>query len=524
MGASNARELATAAGAYAGSHAAFERLVASVDSGEAEQMDHSDMERMLAEQGAKVLRQLYEDWVQKRSAGEPQEPVVDAAGTERTRKRTHTRELETIFGTVTVERTGYGVEGEKSLHPVDAALNLPEERYSLEVRRRAAIEASKTSFDETVETLGRYTGAHVPKRQVEELVQRAAQDFDAFYESRRVAPEPPHAAEGELLVITTDGKGVVMHKKDLRPATRKAAEGKPRGAMRTRLAKGEKPNRKRTATVAAVYTIAPYVRTPEQVLAALRRETERPEDRKARRPRPEDKRVWASVEHDPHDVVEEAYYDAFDRDPEAQKSWVVVVDGHEAQLGLHEAMAETYGVQPTIVLDIFHVLEYVWKAGHAFCVEGSRELEEWVFERIGRILQGRASHVAAGIRRSATRRKLSPTRRKPVDTCANYLLKYKDYLAYDRYLAAGMPIASGVVEGACRHLVNDRLGITGARWRLSSAEAVLRLRSLRSSGDFDDYWRFHEARERERNHQARYADGEIPQLAPTRAPDLKLLR
>jgi hypothetical protein len=513
----------TAPEPYAASHAAFERLVATVDNREAERMDQSDMERLLAEQGSEVLRQLLQDWVAKRAAAEVPEPVVDAEGRERTRKRVHTRELETIFGTVTVERTGYGAPGEESLHPLDAALNLPEERYSLEVRRRAAIEASKSSFDETVETLACYTAAHVPKRQVEELVQRAAQDFDAFYESRRQdLPEPTHAAEGSLLVITTDGKGVVMKKEDLRPATRKAAEKKPTSTLRTRLTRGEKRNRKRMATVAAVYTITPYVRKPAQVLAALQREQERLADRQPR-PRPEEKRVWASVEKDAAQVVEEAFHDAFDRDPDASKTWVGVVDGQEAQLALLESMAEKYGVKPTIVLDIFHVLEYVWKAGRAFCVEGGRELEEWVFERVGRILEGHATRVAAGMRRSATKRKLSRTRRAPVDTCANYLLKYQDYLAYDQYLAAGFPIATGVIEGACRHLVNDRLGITGARWRLTSAEAVLRLRSLRSSGDFDEYWRFHEAREHERNHQARYAGRPVSDLTPSAPPDLQLI-
>ena len=188
--------------------------------------------------------------------------MVDATGKERTRKRTQQRELETIFGTVEVQRTGYGAEGAASLHPLDAQLNLPDERYSLEVRRRAALEASKNSFDETVETLSRYTGAAIGKRQVEELVGRAAQDFDAFYQRRHqqaataqaaeAAAEPP-AATGAvpedavpedagpaagLLVISSDAKGVVMHRQDLRPATRKASERTPGSKLGTRPEQG----------------------------------------------------------------------------------------------------------------------------------------------------------------------------------------------------------------------------------------------------------------------------------------------
>ena len=130
-------------------------------------------------------------------------------------------------------------------------------------------------------------------------------------------------------------------------------------------------------------------------------------------------------------------------------------------------------------------------------------------ERLVRLLHGHSSHVAAGIRRSATLRKLSSEQRIPVDKCADYLLKYAEFLRYDQYLMAGLPIATGVIEGACRHLIKDRMDLTGARWSLGGAEAVLRLRSLRSSGDFEEYWRFHIERELERNHSVRYA-GPIP--------------
>lgn len=183
-----------------------------------------------------------------------------------------------------------------------------------------------------------------------------------------------------------------------------------------------------------------------------------------------------------------------------------------------------------IILDVFQVLEYLWKAAHALETEGTGELEQWVLERLLEILRGRASHVAAGMRRSATRRHLPKRERAPVDRCANYLLRYKHYLAYDQYLAAGLPIASGVIEGACRHLVKDRLGLTGARWRLAGAEAVLRLRALRASNDFDEYWRFHEAREYERNHRARSAGGKVPDMQlpagplPPKAPRLTRLK
>ena len=132
--------------------------------------------------------------------------------------------------------------------------------------------------------------------------------------------------------------------------------------------------------------------------------------------------------------------------------------------------------------------------------EGSPELAHWACTRVRSILEGKASRVAAAMRRAATVAGFSKDTRKPVDRCADYLLKYAPYLHYDRYLAAGYPIATGVIEGACRYLVRNRMELTGARWRLVGAEAVLKLRALRASGDFDAYWDFHEAREYERNH------------------------
>ena len=183
----------------------------------------------------------------------------------------------------------------------------------------------------------------------------------------------------------------------------------------------------------------------------------------------------------------------------------MLVDGLEQQISNIEKCMKKYGAQDVIlILDWIHVLEYVWKAAYGFFPNGGEAAEKWVAQRALAILKGKASNVAAGMRRSATLRKLSKAARKPVDTCADYLLKYSYMLRYDKFLAMGLPIATGVIEGACRHLVKDRLDITGARWGLAGAEAVLRLRSLHSSHDLDEYWDFHIAQELQRNHLVRY--------------------
>jgi hypothetical protein len=494
---------------FAAGREKFEEVVAYLKTKEVRGMKHSELERELEKRGREIMRELYQGYLDSRSPGEAQGEVRDAEGVARNEKRTHKRDLETVFGTVGVERKGYGRENARSLHPLDGELNLPKERYSHEVRRRVAEEAAKGSFDETVESVGQHSGAHVPKRQAEELVVRAAQDFDDFYAAReaKASSDGSGADEaGSILVLSTDGKGVVMRREDLRPATRQAAESR-RHKLAGRLSKGEKRNSKRMATVASVYTVAPHVRTAEQVASMLAPVHEEAEQE---RPRPEKKRVWASIEKSPEEVIEEAFREGLARDPNKKKVWVALVDGNKHQLRVLKKHARRYAVTLIVVLDVIHVLEYLWKAGLAMHAEGSKELQAWVYERFLSILRGGASNVAAGMRRSATLRQLDRQSRGAIDSCANYLLKYRKYLSYNEYLAQGLPIATGVIEGACRHLVKDRMDLTGARWSLQGAEAVLRLRALRSSHDFDEYWTFHEECERRRNHASNYAGGEVP--------------
>lgn len=506
-------QAAAAENFFASAEEKFEDLLAKMQADEAMHMNHSALEKVLETEGRELLRRVFENHLALRASQERtrgrEGPVVGADGQERDEQRGRERRLMSVFGPVTVPRVGCSAAGRGSLFPLDAELNLPTELYSHGVRRRSAEEAAKASFDEGVEAVGKTTGAAVPKRQFEEQVKLAATDFEAFYSTRETAAVSAVMESGAVLVITTDAKGVVMRTADLREATRKAAEGRQH-KLKRRMSKGEKRNAKRMAQVAAVYTIGRFCRTPEDIV----RELAPVRDAVQKRPRPEHKRVWASVAKEPEVVIRQAFEEAHARDPDHRKTWVALSDGNETQLRLLKKLAREYGVPLTIVLDVIHVLEYLWKAAYVFHQEGTPETEAWVGTRLLQVLRGKSSDVAAGIRRSATLRELRAADRKPADKCADYLLKYASYLRYDSYLSKGLPIATGVIEGACRYLVKDRMDITGARWSLSGAEAVLQLRSLRASGDFDEYWTFHEKQEWERNHAARYADGHIPPLRP----------
>lgn len=507
---------ATVPDQYAPARDHLEMVIDQLSSRTARRMTHSEAENLIQEEGWEVLRLLLQGYIDTHGLGETDGQVQDADGMVRTHRPKAGRNLMSQFGLVRLqERQGYGARGESALYPLDGKLNLPKGGFSFGVRKRVATEASKVSFDETVESVNSTTGAHVAKRQAEQLVVLAAEDFEEFYDQRAAPTESP----GEILVLTFDQKGVVMRPEGLRDATRKAAEKRVR-TYESRLTPGQKQNAKRMASVAAVYTTKPYERTPEEVLPKGPKAV----DRTAKRPRPENKRVWASLAQGSSDVIEEGFEEALKRDPEKRKDWVALVDGNKDQIRFIQQCVRQFGTSVTIILDFIHVLEYLWGAAHAIHGKGAPMAERWVRDRGLEILRGNAGYVAGGIRRAATLRGLKGPRRKAVDKCAKYLLNNKRYLRYHEYLAVGYPIATGVIEGACRHLIKDRMDITGARWGLRRAEAVLRLRALRSSGDFDEYWIFHEAQEQQRNHCCKYHRGALPKLVdPMARTSLRLV-
>ena len=471
----------------------FEHLVGRLKHPEAQKLTHGEVEAVIHTEGMELLRRLTQGHLDQRSAQEPiRDKVIGEDGLSRTHRRAGCQHrLETRFGEVSVTRRGYGAPGLESVFPLDAELNLLPDKYSHGLREALVDEVIRGSFDEAVAHLERSGGGQVAKRQSEEVAVHLSQDFDAFYSQPRVRAGGGEG-DAKILVITADGKGIVMHPNGLREATRRAMEQETR-KQQTRLSPGEKSHRKRMATVVSVYEIDRYPRTPEQILDPERR----PEHK---RPQPCHKRTWARVEADLKAMIEQGFQEAIRRDPDQRLHWVVLTDGQEDLLRQVYAAAKRYKVEITVVQDFVHVLEYLWKAGHALHPEEPEARESWVQDRAAAVLAGRAPDVAVGLRRAATRKQLSQNERKPVDKAADYIENNQERLQYDQALAQGLPIATGVIEGACRHLVKDRMDITGARWGLQRAEAILKLRSLKISDDLPAYMAFHFHQEARRNY------------------------
>jgi hypothetical protein len=388
------------------------------------------------------------------------------------------------------------------VHPADAQLSLPRGRHSHGIKRLAVREAVRGSFAQAISAITDRCGKVLGKRRAESLVVEAAVDIDAFYR-HKIAPV---CTADMPLVIQVDGKGVVMRPEALREATRRAAEAKQRRGRQARLAPGEKPSRKRMATIACVHDTVPAERRPHDIVHP-------PGGRSGlRTPRPGPKAVnrWctASLIHDPGDVIAEAFTQAADRDRGHHRPWLVLVDGAHHQLDLIEAEARRRKATIHVLIDFVHVAEYVWTAAHAFHPVGSDAAETFAAEKLTAILHGHTARVTREMTTQAEEEQLTGSKREAVDTCVRYLTGHLARLRYDIALKNGWPIATGSVEGACRHLIGDRLDITGARWGLDSAEAVLKLRAVHANDDLDDYLTYHHTRE----HQRTYPDQRDYQL------------
>jgi len=400
----------------------------------------------------------------------------------------HSRRYVSIFGTFTLARTAYGSrEGQKiQFVPLDNRLQLPQSDFSYVLQDWDQGLCVEQAFGQAQSTVARMLDL---KQSVDSLEQMNVQMAERVKDFRENRPRPDPATEGEVLVTSGDGKGIVMRRSEEDPAPL---------AHRS---KGEKASQKRMAAVGTAYTVDRYVRTPEEVVAALFGDGPKP----PRRPQPVAKRVWASLprqdeEGVPHSSLDIVYdwllNEVAERNPGLAKEMVHLGDGQEALWQARQNHLPARNL--TDILDLLHVTPRLWQAAHAFYPEGSDEAEAFARERILRVLRGEVVGVVQGLRRLGTLRGLVGSKKKTLAQVCAYLLKNRGRMRYDEYLAKGYPIASGVIEGACRHLVKDRMERAGMHWTPAGAQAMLELRSTYVNGDWEEYQAYRIQRETQR--------------------------
>jgi hypothetical protein len=398
----------------------------------------------------------------------------------------HKRPYLSIFGVLDIARTCYGHDRVEAA-PLDAQLHLPQRQYSYRLQQWLGSFVVDDAHAEAVRKLGTILGLEITVKASEDLNREQASDVVVFQDR---LPVPEAAEEGPLLVVTADCKGVPLVRQALPP--NEATDPPLPAVVNRRRGKGEKANKKKMAAVGAVYTIAPFVRTADEVIEELMRK-----EAGARRPRPQNKRVRAELLVGKVALFVWLADEVIRRNPQGSKPVLFLSDGEQA---LHDRQSEYLPEKTVCILDLFHVLERLWKVAWCFFEERTqkRAAHQWVEERLKRLLEGKVDAVIRGLRYQATQRGLKGPKRKTVRDAADYFEGNRERMKYDAYLAAGYPIGSGVVEGACRHLVKDRMERTGMRWLPSGAQAMLDLRATYLNGEWEAFWIFHVAQEDER--------------------------
>lgn len=451
-----------------------DRLVQAAQDGDA----LHQVERSLWEQLLRMGREALGQFLAMVGSGDQGDTVTLPEGQVCQRlDQAHERRYVSIFGEFRLRRTVYGSrEGQKiAFVPLDNRLHLPDSVFSYVLQDWDQSFCVEQAFGPSAAVIERMLGLRQSVHSLEGMNLAMAHDVAAYREER---PLPPPSAEGEVLVTSTDGKGIVMRRRQGEQAT---------GGHRR---KGDKASQKRMATVGAVYTVDRYVRTPDEVVAALFRDGPRPPER---RPQPQHKHVWASLPLTDEDgtvsgldfVYTWLHDEVERRSPQGSKEQVHLSDGQECLwTARQEYLSQGEWVE---ILDLLHVSSRVWQAAHVFHKEGSDAAEQFVRERLLKILQGQAELVVRGLRVMASKRGLSGAKKKTLHKVCAYLRANRQRLQYDVYLAKGYPIASGVIEGACRHLVKDRMERAGMHWTAEGAQAMLDVRSVAVNGEWEAY-------------------------------------
>jgi hypothetical protein len=401
-----------------------------------------------------------------------------AGRTVRRLKTKHERRYLSIFGELDIHRWVYASREKQQIEraPLDERLGLPADEFSYVLEDWLQRLCFKESFHEATSDLRHLLGLAPSDRAAEQMNQRMAEHVEAF-EMQHAAP--PRDEEAEILVATADGKGVPMR----RPLEERVRRG-------PRRVKGEKANKKQMAYVGAVYTINRFRRTADEVVDELARK-----ERAADRPAPQHKQVWAEMtrvaEGESCTGRERLFIEmaiaAHERDPTRQKTLVCLMDGEAALWGVQdEWLPRAVGI-----LDLFHVLERLWDVAHVFHGEGTRAAEQFVAHHLRLLLDGKVGYVIGRFKRLRDEQPLRGSRRRVVSAAIRYYENNRRHMRYHEYLAAGFPIGSGVAEGACRHVVKDRLEQTGMRWTVNGAQAMLHLRAVYLNGHWNQFVNYH---------------------------------
>jgi len=442
--------------------------------GSAQSMEIGEVERRLLPMVMEVGRAALAEFITMKGTGYSGKEVVDAQNNRRPYVRDGSRTYRSVFGAVSIRRAYYHADGLPGVFPLDAELNLPERGYSYLLQELSSRLSVSMSYEDTQRILGSLFPVKMPIRSLERFVSDVLDEADRFYEEKK---SPDLRPEDVITVATVDKKGVVIRKRNGSPALTETAPIDP-----------DKPGKKKMATVISTYVTPRHIRTLDDIVGEVT-DSGSP----GTKPKPKAKLTWGSLTDGPEKTVVRLKKAVEQRMP-INNELVCILDGERSLWAL------VYAYFPTafFVLDIFHVLEHLGKAALLFHDEGSPQARQFVTERLRMLLQGKAGRMIGGLKQMLTKCELSNAARYSLNQVIGYLERNRKHMRYEICLAKGFPIGSGVIEGACRNLINDRLELTGMSWTLQGAESVMRLRAVHINKDWEAFWSYRRQSERRR--------------------------
>jgi hypothetical protein len=484
------------AAALAGPAAQFSAMLAWT-AREAAGLDHGEREKAISESGRELQRLLLEATFAIDSAREERiTQVTSAAGIRHGSAETgHDRGVVSVFGPVRATRLAYRNRREANLYPAGARWILPDDPYSMGMRALAAYHLAAGGYGQAQDVIEARTGVTLGRAQLAGLAEDLAAWTGDFYD-QRAREAGTDLPASDVMMMQAGGKGIA-----LRPEHRGSAGT---GTDSTH------PGIKKMAEIVAVADFTPAAREPEDIAA--------PPARRKAHPGPvaRDKWVAASITSDIPAMIGKAFDEADRRDPHRTRQRVFLADGNKQQITAINDHARKRGLKVPVLIDFIHVSGYLAKAAAALHPGDPAAAGQWADGQRLRVLHGRAKAVAATLASVAANARANRRTRHldltDIDKAATYLTNNHTHMRYDKALASGWPIATGMIEGACRFVIEDRFGITGARWSPDGAQVILKLRAVVVNGDLDNYMNYYKTRYRDEIHLSRYDPASIADL------------
>lgn len=398
-------------------------------------------------------------------------------------QHTSRRAYVSLFGEVTVQRAYYLNTAQGGVCPLDAEVSLPERCYSDSVQERLGEMNVWVPQAQSLALMERFLGLKIAKGSLQSSVSDQAQSVDSYYQQRPTTETP---TTDSILVATADGKGIPMTRADSPP-------------VQGRRGKGDKKTAKKEAIVTALYSVVPYPRDSQDILNALLSDTDASPKPDKLRPVPSHKQTFGTLDGKEAALTHLAHQVAL-REANAVTYRVALTDG---SLALQQQML-AHLPEFTLILDIIHATEYLWDAANARFGETSSQRLTWVRQALAWLLENHLDDLLDDLSIQATG--LPVPQQETLSHVAAYLRRNRPFMDYQRYLALGWPIGTGVVEGACRHLVKDRFEQAGMRWSLAGAQTLLDLRAVAFNDDWDDFQHFRRQQSHVERYHTRYPD------------------